>query len=521
MAYLSAATGRMNRFTRRAVAKQMRRRRWSRLYSSHQDERKDRAIDWRVLALLKEYALRPDEVAKVFDMLYRDVKTKQGRHFAASYHDRDSFIQNQEAFLAGNNEKFHGHGNPNLSDALKDLSDEMPSFGWKVTRPQSEEEVKDLIPELQASAGYYGFITGKTKTADNLKFIYERLNKVIDSIINDDLSLLMEEVIITETRHQVSEPFDVDGNLKDSKDIKEKTRLVWSVPKVVVILENIFERYVFDWLSHTDWYANGKDPVTRRNLILNKRLRYQHCYTLDASSFDLHVPGELIRLIRQTEKKMFNLSPEMEKIFDAVSYYYTHKPLYFKDDHVEEIRNGMPSGMKGTNDLDSMCFRIMIDTYAKHLGWVRGRDYSTIHDGDDVLLFFNNPLDMEDFASYLKWNFGTIIDPLKFADNRRDSKRGVFFNKKYFGSIQGEFRHPYNLIARACFPEQSREYSYMKGKVRPEMIIEAYIETYSAGMIELIDVEKFRRDFSISRNSLRSADLRSLPGAVQAIIKGW
>jgi hypothetical protein len=493
----------------------------SRLYTSHQDERKDRAIDRRVLAILQEYELHPGEVAKIFNMLYCDVKTKQGRLFAASYHDRDSFIQNQEAFLMANKEKFHAHGNPYLDDALKDLSNEMPSYGWKVTVPQSEDEMADLIPELQASAGYYGFISGKTKAADNLKLIYERLNKVIDSILKDDMSLLMEEVIITETRHQVSEPFDVDGKLKDSKDIKEKTRLVWNVPKVVVILENIFERYVFEWLSSTDWYANGKDPVVRRNLILNKRRQYRNCYTLDASSFDLHVPGELIKLIRRTEKKMFNLTPDMEKIFDAVSYYYTHKPLYYLDQYVEEINNGMPSGMKGTNDLDSMCFRIMIDTYMKHRGWKRGADYSTIHDGDDVLLFFNFEIDMEDFASYLKWNFGTIIDPLKFADNKIGQGRGVFFNKKYFGDIQGEFRHPYNLIARACFPEQSREYSYMMGRVRPEWIIEAYIETYPAGMLELIDVGKFRRRYSITRNSLRSADLRSLPGAVQAVLKGW
>jgi hypothetical protein len=162
-----------------------------------------------------------------------------------------------------------------------------------------------------------------------------------------------------------------------------------------------------------------------------------------------------------------------------------------------------------TQIIDSIVNVIVVSTYFNSIG----QAVEMIAMGDDNAIFTNSDTDLDKLGSYIRKNFGMIVnvDKSSSGDTKRDD---VEFLSRYW-RYDGQWRHPHQLLSRLAYPERKREYS---GDVKPEHVVFAFILTYPLGMQKLIHVPKFMQDFPISKKFvLENVDSRYLPGSLAYI----
>lgn len=429
--------------------------------------------------------------------------------FSRSYFDCNKMIEAIEKFSMPNHRSFRY--NQNYQWAVKSLCEEFSKADLKSLHFSSSQDVRDALPKETTHSGFLFIETGKKRKGDNIEVVFLTLDKFQkESIVRGNFGV----PILVSKRTQGTAHDEFSGKLKAKG--KHKTRLVCMVDLRVIVSELMFSNPLQNFMSREiDWYAGGKTPDELRSLVARDRHAVNYWVSLDFSSFDQTISDWLIEDAFKIIKAAFTqLSADDEALLDVIRDSFIHKDFLLAEGEVKHVDKGVPSGSMFTQVVDSIVNRLMILTYLRanskfcRLGHVNDSNIM----GDDHLLATTDKVDLDDLSGYLRANFGVTMNSDKCVTSEQRGFFTPWFLSREFRP-GGEWRHPNVLLDHLAYPERFRPYD--KSEVKPEDIIYCMCLTYPLGMAELIDYEKFFKDYNPKERKkvLERVDGNWLPGS--------
>jgi len=173
----------------------------------------------------------------------------------------------------------------------------------------------------------------------------------------------------------------------------DKTRLVWGYPYAMTAIEGLFARPLIDK------FKNGTSPMAfgMNTGILGTKLRIasyhkRWAYSVDVSSFDSAIAGELIRAAFRILATWFDLTQTeptsgvtYSEIWKQVVDYFIHTPIVMPDLNVYKgKKHGVPSGSYFTQMIDSIVNVMIVGAVSHEFSLDIGEEDVFVL-GDDVL----------------------------------------------------------------------------------------------------------------------------------------
>ena len=370
--------------------------------------------------------------------------------------------------------------NVHFQEAVKMMERIFQSVTFERVVPTTNEGFADLLTNAKSHAGVVAL---------------ERADRHKKSDFSDEYIQLFDEAvergqeygnfgypIVVLSRTQASEAFQDDGSFVPGK-YKNKSRLVNAVSLPQILVELTYAKSVQKWLGQQDFYAGGKNQSGIGYVINNMVRRYNYGLSIDYSSFDATIPSWLIQAAFDIIGERFSKSEDFDtQTWNAMVNSFIYKGVLMPDG-VKYLYKGIPSGSQWTQIIGTMCNTLMVWTYMAARGI---KDFKTIAMGDDNYIATNRRLDVEDLASYLNANFGTVIHPdkLHWTDHRVNGQRPNFLSREW--TTSGCWRQPRVLLSRLLYPDHWSFYDDHDAVMR----ILCYIHEFKLGMQEIIDFDK-------------------------------
>lgn len=439
-------------------------------------DRDENNFDKRVLEVLLEYAKDKSYIKWVKEEL-------DSIDFTQSSYRYSQIEDALSKFEEENHPSFRW--NKNYQTAKELLESEFKEFRLNVLKYRSDAEMEQSLPKKSTHAGFSRVLTGK-KTKG------EYIEGILNSHREFERQALVEgsfnRLILIGSRTQASGFWSEEKGF--NPDFKKKSRLVSMVDVMQIFSELRFAKPLQNKLGYLDWYAGGKDDNTIRDRLMAWRGRYPHWYSIDYSSYDQTISHWLIYDSFDIIKKGFrNISPEYDAIFDLMVHDFVEKCFIDADGRVRYSRKGVPSGSMFTQIIDSIVNRLMITTYM--LSKFQGSRYQMMIMGDDNIIFSTKLIDLHDMESYLRKNFGIVMNAEKCKlGGMNDNPE--FLSRAWTGD--GGDRPNVEVIAKALFPERKRP--YYNGEADPYLVVYSYILAYPVALRRIFNVPQFLVDHS-------------------------
>lgn len=369
-----------------------------------------------------------------------------------------------------------------------------------------DDDIKHYLPKLSTHSGFTYLLSGKKTKGENIEGSYstftEKVNHAID--INQPT---FDSYIMIGFRTQASGEFDDDGSRTHT--FKHKVRIVSMVDLISIINELQFSNPIQRMLSNENFYAGGKNLRDIGSIISHYRSINQSFVSIDYKSFDQTISAWLIEDAFDVLHHCFStLSPRQEFMWNIMVNDFINKNFIVGEGLVHSEK-GVPSGSMFTQIIDSIVNFLVVTTYFNHLQ----KCVSMICMGDDNLIFIkmnSDQFSLEDMATYISKRFGLIVDTSDKTNLGTVKQDPIFLKIKW--SMSGRWRAPQQLLSRMAYPERARRYDKT---ITPAHVLLAYILAYPAGMGQLVDIARFRRDYPISAAEVDNVvDGRYVPGVL-------
>lgn len=268
-----------------------------------------------------------------------------------------------------------------------------------------------------------------------------------------------------------------------------KTRLVWGYPYAMTAIEGLIAKPLIEV------FKRGTTPMAfaMASGALGTKLRVaayhkEWAYSLDMSSFDSSISGELIHIafkILRTWYDMNEIEPESGKtvrdIFNLVENYFIHTPIVMPDSKLYlGKKHGVPSGSFFTQIVDSIVNVIIggaiSHRYSMH---VSRREIFVL--GDDLLMWSNRKIDLDTIAKYANETFGVKMHGAEKSERFHFDEAVHYLGRDWPNGLPtlGEA----DVIKRMAYPESFRRYPKDKGdrERQVHLLILSYAATYYSG----------------------------------------
>lgn len=459
-------------------------------------EKKPVGLDKRILELAKQYELQDGFVEKIAKHL-KDVD--YGPRQVAGSHEA-----NLEAYCRGHAAPFTW--NRNYQRAVAEV--------MRITAPRkplapislrTDREIKDALPREDTHAGISYLETGLRRKGEYLEGIAERLETEQDQALKMGT---FEKPLIIGERYQCSGGYAESG--EEMETVKYKTRTIHMYDVYMALTELGFSKPAQRHLGYQDLYAGGKKPNDLWQIIYKYRHTHEFWMSVDYSKYDQTLPGWLIeggfRVVRSWFGKF---DCRTEGLWNLVVNDFIHKGFVGPCGDILYSDDGVPSGSMFTQIIDTLCNLIMLQTFAYSQGWEKPLRCNIC--GDDNLIFHDGWFKIEDYASYLKHNFGVECHPDKCAQGTW-KQHPEYLSR--FWTNTNIYRNPNVLLSKMMYPERFRD--YVKNKdLSAELIFYSYFLAYPGGMKEAFDMDSFLRDKRTHVRGQSARALSELPGFLQ------
>lgn len=454
-------------------------------------------FDDRVVEIARRYAKSNCDIDGIIEYLNR-LKDKDGLPFCQSIKQWSKAEEALARFIDANHTPFCW--NENYQTAKREMIEMFSQLNLKPIKFNTANDIEEILPKKGTHAGFHYILTGMRKKGD---YISDELVKTFEEWRCKRISRQLDSYpILLGFRTQASGAFLDDGS--KSFTCKHKTRVVSMVDFYQILLESKYTVPFQRALSTYPCYAGGKDIPEIGQYISNFRSRTHYFTSIDYSSFDQTISNWLIRDAFDILKSAFKNVDDDE--FSVIVNDFINKD-FITDTGILHSNKGVPSGSMFTQIIDSLVNLLVIKTY-----------FHSIHTplqhcivmGDDNLFFSNTPISVDKLSTYVKKNFGLIINPDKCNYGMCNSKDPQFLSRKW--SAYGSYRDIGTIISKMAFPERFREYG---GLITPEIVFYSYIMAYKRTMDEYFDTERFRLDSLELMAKKEEIPLDALPGMLR------
>jgi hypothetical protein len=409
---------------------------------------------------------------------------------------------------------FHGYMK-GLQLKVRELKQFFAQAGLRMVQYTDDESVRNAVANEDASAGFEAIVYA----ADDVKVKKDLVKK--DGIC--DLQLKAEEEArkngtfaeptIPGYRTQADLPYELhlDGTYERTGEWDRKVRLVWIIALFQSLCETRFSKPLQEWMGeHCYWYCGHKNDSQLNRLIQDNVDYYPHHLSIDMSSFDAHVPSWMIHIAFDILKEAFRQDENFDdELWTIMVDDFVNKVIVGPGQQLIYVTNGVPSGSMFTSMIDSIVNYLMINTYMYYRGVT---DYVMFVMGDDNLTFskvdLGIPDELHEMSEFLKRNFGMVMHPHKCSSDHDNGRYPEFLSR--YWRVDGVWRHPIELIVKACYPERYRDYPH--GHVRAVDIIASYERSFPLGMHQLSPSGKMTFFLISQNNEDRKLDYKYLTG---------
>jgi hypothetical protein len=453
-----------------------------------------------VIKLAKRFALDTKDFNRQIAYL-NDLVDEDGVHFSRSYKLYSKASEAMWRFTLPDHTSFRW--NQNYVKSLERLKMEFSRLKLKPLSYYCDDDIRKAVPKATTHSGYLWLETGVKKKGDHMEGIHDVFQGELERALKEGS---FNYPILIAFRTQASGEFEDDGSQTDK--CKHKTRVVSMVDLRQIIAELMFAKPIQKYMSRVDWYAGGKDDFGISSIVTRCRVKYSRFLSIDYSSFDQTISSWLIKDAFEVLKCAFQMSEHEDDIFNLIVNDFIHKDFILSEGILHSDR-GVPSGSMFTQIIDSIVNVLVVRTFFNS---IHAEAEMTVM-GDDNVIFTNSDVTMEEMASYIAKNFGLIVKTDDKSSSGSTKKDNVKFLSCYWLD-NGKWRHPHQLLSRLAFPERFRQYvDSGDNQIQPYHVLHAYILAYPAGMAQLIDVARFKREYPVSRKEIMNlVDSRLLPG---------
>lgn len=440
-------------------------------------------FDDHVSDMLKDYSV--GEVNISSELMYLD-SMKYGCYYSGSM-----LIDQIERFASPEKSSFRW--NRNYRRALKQVWQRLkPVSGLKAIEYHSDDDIEAILTKKDTNAGWHSIIDGRRSKGEYLVGIYSEFKKELETAYKYKS---FRKPIIIGTRKQVSGAYD-DESGERTNTFKAKTRLISMIDLIVIIAESMFAKPFQQYMHGKDFYAMGKLPSDLHSLVVVTASKYACWTSVDYSRYDQSIPSWLIRDVFELIWMCFDQATrsKYKQLFDIIVNDFIDKTFISEGGKLVYAHKGVPSGSMFTSIVDTLCNLVIVYTYFNYLSEKKGEEvqFASIICGDDNLICTREVVDLHDYSSYINHNFGIEIHVDKCKQSKRPGQPPEFLSRVWL--TRGAYRNPKILLAKACYPENYRDYRN-NPDLSPGEIIYSYILAYPMGMRELIDVDRFVLDF--------------------------
>lgn len=232
-----------------------------------------------------------------------------------------------------------------------------------------------------------------------------------------------------------------------------KTRLVWSYPLSMTLLEAQFARPL---INH---FVTSRTPMAfglQRMHLAARLVRVTNSGTrvgLDYSGFDSSIHPRLISLAFSVLRTHFgSFTPEEELSWEKVMHYFIHTPIVMPDSQLYVKHKGVPSGSYFTQMVDSIVnyFAIRYLGYKHNLGF--SNDEVMIL-GDDVVIGCSQSIHLSGLAKTAKEELGLTVNAEKSEITHFGQEYAFLGHAWVQGVVDRDLR---DTAKRLAFPESPR-----------------------------------------------------------------
>lgn len=431
---------------------------------------------------MKDYLLT---IVRDRDEFTQTIKYLDSMGYNQSKYEFSKILEQLDRFTDPNHTYFGW--NQNFKRAKEAMLKEVSK--WRCRPVQYDSyNIAGFIPKLSTHAGFSFIETGLRKKECYVDGMYQAY------VSNEKQALIsgtFGKPILIGARTQASGAFDHEG--KPTNTWKAKTRLVSMIDIYQIMAERKFQYPLQDHLSVASWYAGGKNDLMIKGTLYGHAKIRNYWTSIDYSSFDQSLSDWLIHEAFDIVEAAFDyMSEEERQLFRVIREDFIHKMFVAEGGRMVFSDKGVPSGSMFTQIIDSICNRLMVETYLYSLN--RNDDWRMMIMGDDNIIFTRFELDLGELASYLNRNFGVNMNPDKSEKGFRTYP--VFLSRTWAPDV---WREEHLLISKLCYPEHFREYDKMDE--HPHTIIMQYYDNFPAGLLSLVDEQKLLEQIHVRGSS--------------------
>lgn len=442
-------------------------------------------FDDRVYDMLNDYSVGNVNVSS--EIKYLD-SMKYGCYYSGSM-----LVDQIERFAGPEKDSFKW--NRNYQKALNQVWEILkPVQGLKAVDYHSDDDIDAILTKKDTNAGWHSILYGKRSKGEYLDGIYSEYTKELGAALRKGT---FDKPIVIGTRKQVSGAYD-DESGERTGTFNAKTRLISMIDIIVIIAESQFAKPFQKYMHGKNFYAMGKLPDELHSLVVTTASKYRQWTSVDYSKYDQSIPSWLIRDAFDLIWRCFDGATHIKysELFDVIVNDFINKTFISEGGRLVYSHKGVPSGSMFTSIIDTLCNLIIVHTYFNSLSEKLGEEvqFTSIICGDDNLICTKEMFNLDDYKSYIEHNFGIEIHVNKCKQSKRAGQPPEFLSRVWL--TRGAYRNPKILLAKACYPENFRDYRN-NPDLNPEQIIYSYILAYPEGMRELINVSQFVEDFKV------------------------
>lgn len=426
-------------------------------------------FDDKLLGVCLKWAKHPEQLLELREYL-NQVRSADGRRFSRSYSSCESMMKTVEPFYGNHAPNFTW--NSHFQRAKEVVLSRYKRFELTPITYRDDEDVLRHTENRKASTGFYGIETGiRTKGEFCQQLPVDVIKQYADDAIQ---SGSFNDITIFGTRSQASGELEEDGT--PTHTFKWKTRAVWVTNAPRVYSELRFAHPLSDKMQAYPHSFIGKSDADITHWCNNARTHGEYWLSLDYSKYDGSIPGWLIHEAFDVLRASFPSLNEYDvALLKVLERDFIHKRCLLKGNEIVWVHDGVPSGSAFTSLVDGICNELITETWAHALG-VKLAYYAIL--GDDNLIYTYEPFDVDAIASYIRHNFGVVVNVDKTDNGGRYDDPRVLSRIWRAG---GPYRHPAILCSHMWYPERYRVY---KGNLTPELVFYSYILGYRRGMDE-------------------------------------
>lgn len=386
------------------------------------------------------------------------------------------------------------------------------TFPPKVLDYSSNEDVMDAMPRKDTSAGFDYYETGRRHKCDYSDIALEYHKRTLNQALKN--GTFNAPIRCFERLRGVVALSITDEVLS----VTCKDRLVQCVALKQIISENKFAYNFQTCMQTKDWYATGKIPSELRRIVISMWKKFPNWVSIDYSKYDQTLPGWLIRdvfgiIFRTMGGERWD--SKLKREWKIMVHDFIEKSIIGPNGKLILVKDGVPSGSRWTNLVDSLCNILMLYTYQE---WCLSHRNGQLTEceccicGDDNLVCYKGSLNLTQMSEYMAAVFGTKMKAEACKQGDKESAP-QFLSAEW--RLEGNWRDPRDLYIRMLWPERFRDYK-SNPMLSPEAIIMAYILAYPKGMEELIDVKRFKMDHAEQYRGAQADEIvKQLPGIIR------